>query len=261
MKDSTILDKRRTQKWLMGILVAVFWVGVWQIVSIAVGQELLVPAPLVVVQTWLRLAAGVRFWQSTAMSLLRVVLGFTAAVGAGCILAVLTARFPLARRLLSPVLHILRAAPVASFIILAMFWMKSNILPVFIAFVMVLPVVWSNVEKGIQETRKELLEMAQVFHLGWWKTMRCIRIPSVMPYLMAASTTGLGFAWKSGVAAEVLSPPLHSIGKGLQEAKTYLEMPEVFAWTATVVALSIFLEKLLLFIARRLGKRYNTGVS
>lgn len=260
MKRSTILDSFQSRKWLMGILAAVFWVALWQIVSMAVGQELLVPAPLVVVKTWLRLAAGVRFWQSAGMSLLRVMLGFLAAVGAGCIFAVLTARFSLARMILTPVLHILRSVPVASFIILAMFWIKSNYLPVFIAFVMVLPVIWSNVEKGIQETSRELREMARVFQLGWWKTMRYIRIPSVMPYLMAASTTGLGFAWKSGVAAEVLSPPLLSIGKGLQEAKTYLEMPEVFAWTATVVALSILLEKVLLFTAQQLGKRYNTGL-
>ena len=123
---------------------------------------------------------------------------------------------------------------------------------------MVVPAVWGNVEKGIRETDAGLLEMAKVYRLGWWKTLVRVRIPSVMPYFLAAATTGLGFAWKSGIAAEVICRPAMSIGRQLQDAKVYLETPEVFAWTAVVVALSMVLEKGLLLAVRRL-KRYNTG--
>ena len=174
------------------------------------------------------------------------------------LLAVLTVRFRAADVLLSPLLKIVRAAPVASFIILALVWIRTNTLPAFIAFLMVVPVVWGNVEKGIRETDAGLLEMAKVYRLGWWKTLVRVRIPSVMPYFLAAATTGLGFAWKSGIAAEVICRPAMSIGRQLQDAKVYLETPEVFAWTAVVVALSMVLEKGLLLAVRRL-KRYNTG--
>lgn len=90
------------------------------------------------------------FWKAAGASLLRVAGGFLAAVAAGCAAAVLTARFSLARALLAPVLHIVRAAPVASFIILALVWFRTDVLPLFIAFLMVVPVVWANVEKGIR---------------------------------------------------------------------------------------------------------------
>ena len=184
--------------------------------------------------------------------------GRAAALAAGSLLAVLTVRFRAADVLLSPLLKIVRAAPVASFIILALVWIRTNTLPAFIAFLMVVPVVWGNVEKGIRETDAGLLEMAKVYRLGWWKTLVRVRIPSVMPYFLAAATTGLGFAWKSGIAAEVICRPAMSIGRQLQDAKVYLETPEVFAWTAVVVALSMVLEKGLLLAVRRL-KRYNTG--
>ena len=186
--------------------------------------------------------------------------GFLAAVAAGCAAAVLTARFSLARALLAPVLHIVRAAPVASFIILALVWFRTDVLPLFIAFLMVVPVVWANVEKGIRATDPTLLEMARVYRFGRLKTLLRVQLPSVMPYFLAACTTGLGFAWKSGIAAEVICRPGLSIGRQLQDAKIYLETPEVFAWTATVVALSILLEKGLLRLAKRLGRRYNTAV-
>lgn len=87
---------------------------------------------------------------------------------------------------------------------------------------MVVPVVWANVERGIRETDERLLEMAAVFRMSWWKTLLRVRIPSVMPYFLTACTTGLGFAWKSGIAAEVICRPAASIGRQLQDAKTYL---------------------------------------
>lgn len=60
----------------------------------------------------------------------------------------------------------MRAAPVASFIILALVWIRSSQLPAFIAFLMVVPVVWGNVEKGLREIDGGLLEMAQVYRLS-----------------------------------------------------------------------------------------------
>ena len=90
--------------------------------------------------------------------------------------------------------------------------------------------------------------------------MKKLYLPSVQPFFLTAAVNGLGFAWKSGVAAEVICRPDFSIGKQLQDAKTYLETPEVFAWTAVVILLSLLLERLLLKVAavahRKGGERH-----
>ena len=57
--------------------------------------------------------------------------------------------------------------------------------------------------------------------------------------------TGLGFAWKSGIAAEVIALPALSVGKNLYDAKIYLERADLFAWTLAVILLSLGLEALL----------------
>ncbi len=258
MRRSIIKDKMGI-RFLRAAGVTLFWLAAWEGIALWVGQELLVPSPLVVGKTLLRLISSRLFWQTAGWSLLRVAVGFLAAVAVGSVTAVLTARSSVARTLLSPVLRVVRAAPVASFIILALVWIRTDALPAFISFLMVVPMVWGNVEKGIAEIDPQLLEMAKVYRFGWWRTLVRVQIPSVMPYFMAACTTGLGFAWKSGIAAEVICRPAWSIGKQLQDAKIYLETPEVFAWTAVVIVLSLVLEKLLLYAARRFGKRYNTG--
>lgn len=229
-----------------------FWLAVWQVVSLAVGQELLVPAPAVVLGTLTRLIGTAEFWLVTGLSLLRVMIGFVAGVIVGCIAAVLTTRFRLADAVLSPALRVVRAAPVASFVILALVWIPTGRLPAFISFLMVVPVVWDNVAAGIRSQDRDLLEMASVFRFGTWQTLRRVRIPAVLPFLAAACTTGMGLAWKSGVAAEVIGRPELSIGGQLQDAKVYLETPAVFAWTITVVALSLALERLLRLAMARL---------
>ncbi len=234
-----------------GVAVAVFWIGIWWLIAALVRQELLIPTPLAVVKTLLTLLPTALFWESVGMSLARIVLGFLAALLCGTALAVLTTRFSLVRAVFSPLLHIIRAAPVASFIILTLVWIDYDIIPAFIAFLMVLPIVWVNVEEGIRRTDKGLLEMAAVYAVPRHRVLTRLYLPSVKPYFTTACVNGLGFAWKSGVAAEVICRPDLAIGNRLQLAKITLETPEVFAWTAVVIVLSLVLEKALLRLTRK----------
>ena len=234
------------KKILKGIAVAAFWLGIWWLIAALVRQQLLIPTPLAVVQALWSLVKTVAFWKTVALSLVRICAGFAAALVTGVALAVLTTRFATVHALLSPLLHIVRAAPVASFIILTLVWIDYDLIPAFIAFLMVLPIVWVNVEEGIRRTPKALLEMASLFRVRPLRVLTRIYLPAVKPFFLTACVNGLGFAWKSGVAAEVICHPDWAIGSRLQDAKIYFETPEVFAWTAVVIALSMLLEKALL---------------
>jgi NitT/TauT family transport system permease protein len=126
---------------------------------------------------------------------------------------------------------------------------------------MVLPIVWGNTKSGIISTDKSLLEMGQVYKFSRIKTFSMIYIPSVMPYFMAAFTSGLGLGWKAGVAAEIICLPRHSIGIQLNNAKIYLETVDLFAWTAAVIIISVILRKLLVYLALKASKKYGRQVS
>lgn len=247
----------RAKNLLWGMTAALFWLAVWTAVALAVNQELLVPTPWAVAVTLWKQAGAKVFWQAAGASLLRVTAGFLAGAAVGAVLGVLTAHFPPAGRLLSPLLKVVRATPVASFIILAFVWLVTDILPAFIAFLMVVPIVWGNVDKGIRQQDPKLMEMAQVFRWGRVTTLLHLRIPSVMPYFLSGCTTALGLAWKSGIAAEVICRPSYSIGRLLQTAKSHLETPQVFAYTAAVILFSVALERLLVGLAKKAGSRYN----
>lgn len=227
-----------------------FWLGVWQLASMAVGLTLLLPGPVTVARTLWRLLPEAEFWKSVALSLVRVLSGFAAGTMLGVLLAALTAASPLCDALLSPAVRLMRTVPVASFIVLALLWLRSAVLPAVIACIVVLPVVWGNVRAGIAAVDGGLLELARCYRFGRGKTLRLIYIPSVLPYFRAAVLSAAGMGWKAGVAAEVLCQPSFSIGAHLYNAKIYLETEQLFAWTLVVIVLSLAFEKLLQFAVR-----------
>ena len=165
-----------------------------------------------------------------------------------------TCASPWADRLLSPAIRVVRAAPVASFILLVLLWTGRNKVPAVIAALMVMPVVWDSLSRGIQAADPKLLELARCYRFSRWKTAALIYLPSLRPQLLSALTTATGLAWKSGVAAEVLCLPEPSLGQRIYYTKYYLDIPELFAWTAVTVALSMVLERLLRACLGRWGR-------
>ena len=241
---------------LPGVLaVLLFWTALWALLARFVGQELLLPSPLQVLKKLVSLAGTGSFWLATGRSILRVLAGLLSATVLGVLLAVLTEKSRLARRLLAPAMTLVKSTPVASFIILALLWLGRDVLPAFITALMVLPVVWANVSAGLAGRDPQLLELARVFRLPRGRILRHITIPSVLPHFRAALRSSLGMGWKAGIAAEVLTVPPLSIGKNIFEAKLYLETTELFAWTLTVIVLSLVIEGILLRLVGRIGRK------
>ena len=99
--------------------VAAFWLGIWFLLALRTGTDLLLPGPGTVLRRLFRLAGERVFWQATGHTLLRILIGYVAGVLSGTILAALTAWSRHAAALLSPLGRMVKATPVASFIILA----------------------------------------------------------------------------------------------------------------------------------------------
>ena len=247
--------KARLRKLPTTLAVLLFWTALWALLARLVGQELLLPSPLRVLEELFSMAGTEAFWLATSRSILRVLAGLLSATVLGVLLAALTEYSALARQLLSPVMTLVKSTPVASFIILALLWLGRDILPAFITALMVLPVVWANVSAGLSGRDRQLLELALVYRLPRRRVLRRITLPSVLPHFRAALRSSLGMGWKAGIAAEVLTVPPHSIGKNIFEAKLYLETPELFAWTLTVILLSLVIERILLRLVERIGQK------
>ena len=251
------LRSPRLRNFLKKTAVTALWLVLWQLVYMAVDMELLVASPAAVVRRLWILGGTSAFWMNALLSLGRITAGFLLGCGAGVLLAAACCRFAFARAFFSPAVTVVKSTPVASFIILALVWLTGQWVPVFIAFLIVLPVVYANVSEGIRATDPALLEMAAVYGMPRRRRLTAMTVPSVMPYFMAACRSALGMAWKAGVAAEVIGVTRNSVGRELYYAKIYLETADMFAWTAVVVVMSLLLEKGFVTAMERISRRYH----
>ena len=229
----------------------VFWLIVWQLLAMFVNNDILLVTPLEALKALLGEASKLTFWQTVGMSLVRILIGFGAGFLVAVVLSVLSFRFSLLEILLSPVMTLLKAVPVVSFVVLLLIWWGSSFLSVAICFLVVLPNLYINTLAGLKSTPKSLLEMARVFRLPFWNSFFYIYRPALKPFLLSGLSISLGMCWKSGVAAEVIGTPSFSIGEQLYLSKIYLDTAGVFAWTAVTILLSCVFEKVCMHLVQK----------
>lgn len=233
------------------LLVLGFWLGVWQVAAVVVGHDVLLVTPGGALGRLVELVGTAEFWGSVAHSLARIAGGFLAAAVVGVLAAAWAATSRVVDALVTPLATVIRSVPVVSFIILVLIWADSGRLAFVVSFLMVVPIVYTNVLTGIRHRDPALLEVAAVFDVPPARRLPALDVPAVLPYFVAACQIGVGFAWKSGIAAEVIGLPDGSIGERLYEAKIFLSTPDLFAWTAVIIAVSFGFERLVLVLLRR----------
>ena len=248
------LLKQKTIHKLLSVALALL---VWQAGAMALDLNLLLVTPLEVVKRLFTLVGESDFWRTLLFSFSRIVLGFALAFALGCLLGVLSGKWPLLETLLWPYVITIKTVPVASFIILSLIFFSARQLSTFISFLMVFPVIYSNVLEGIRSTDKELLEMGQVFRIPWIRRLGYIYLPHLKPFLFSACSVALGMSWKSGVAAEVIGVASGSIGEKLYESKVYFITEDLLAWTVVIVLVSVLFEKLFLRLMKAAFDRWE----
>lgn len=208
-----------------------------------VNKPLYMPSPIETFSSLGGLIVTQDFWLSVAYTFYRVVLGLIISFVLGVLLAFLASKVGVLESLLRPLMAAVKSTPVMSVIVLALVWFSSSFVPVFSCILLCLPIFYTNTLSGIRSVDKSLLEMAAVFKVRHRRLIQEIVIPSVLPHIYSALAVSLGFSWKSVVAAEVLSSPKYSMGFKLYATKLYLDTPALFAWTLTIIVISLFVEK------------------
>lgn len=237
------------------LLAIIFWLSLWQFAHTYVGEVILLPSPVNVIEKLYTMLFESQFWSAVMGSLARITIGFISACIVGIIISVLAYSFKLIKILIEPLMMIIKAIPVVSFVILALVWINSKNISVFISFLMVVPIIYTNVLKGLETMDEELLEMADIFKVSNIKKVLYIYIPSVMPFFVSGISIGIGFCWKSGIAAEVIGLPSNSIGENLYNAKIFLDTTSLFAWTAAMIIISIIYEKVIIKLIESISHR------
>lgn len=236
-----------------------FWLCVWQVAAVLMKESIVFVGPLDMLRSLWEQMCGKEFWISTGNSALKIMFGFGTAFGSAVVMAGISFQIKWIKILLDPVVQLAKSVPVASFVVLLLILAGSENLSVFIVFLMVFPIIYVNMGQGLECVDTKMLEMCRVFKMSSWKKFLYIYRPAFLPFLISGSRVALGMSWKSGVAAEIIGIPRHSIGERLYMAKIYLNTESLFAWTLVIILLSLLFEKVFLQILKMLGGKTLKG--
>ena len=193
MTSTTRRKRNKIKLWAVAA-----WLMIWQLVSMWIGQEILLVSPAVVFLRLLELLPTGEFWRSVMFSVIRITGGFLLAAAAGVTAAGFAVKFRRAEEFLRPFVLTIKAIPVASFVILVLIWVPSRNLSVVISFLMVFPILYTNVLDGEKQMDRSLLEMAQVFELSRPVRLRYLYLPQILPYFRTGCSVALGPLLESG---------------------------------------------------------------
>ena len=234
-----------------------FWIMVWQIVAIVVDSTLLLASPFEVVQSLVYWLSQLEFYGAILNSTLHILLGFTMGCLIAAVLAAITYKIPMVKPWIMPLMHLVQTIPIASFIILLLIWYPSKYLSLIISLLMVLPLVYIQLDKGLNQLDSGLNDVTKVFHIHGVNHFRYILFPQLFPWLSTGLTMGISLCFKAGIAAELIGLPDHFLGSYLYQAKIFLASADLLAYTVVIIVISMVARKLINLLMAWMMERIN----
>ena len=249
MTTSIMKTNKRIKKAIYTTLAILFWIALWHIVARRINLTLILPTPSDTLKVIFSLAGEGEFWQICLSSVRTIFLGALSGIVLGALVAVISYFSEPLKYLFSPLMSLVKATPIVSFIILFLIWIGRDKIPFYISLMMVVPIVSSNILKGLESIDRDLVEAIRVYRLPFSKAFKLLYRHSLMPYILSALQSAVALSWKAGIASEVLCSPAGTLGTMLSESQIYLETPTLFAYTVVTVVISVILEKIVVTIS------------
>ncbi len=235
-------------KHIRRLIIVLIWILIWQIASMMTGLELLLASPVAVLRTIVNMLVTKQFYIIIMHSMFNIGSGLIAGIFIGILLGICAGRYKAVADFIEIPLQLMKALPVAAFIILLLMWFGSRNVSRIISAMVVIPMITTGVTEGITHTDIRLIHMAQVYDMSMFNRFRYVYMTGVYPYLKAQLKIALGMCFKAGISAEIIGLVSDTIGTSMYYAKLYLLSSELFAWSIVVIVISCVVEKIILSI-------------
>ena len=227
---------------------------VWIVAYYAVGNDSIMPSFSETLVTFFSLFAKGEFYLALGGTLLRTVISFVVSFVLAFGLALLSYKVWWVKKVLSPIVSIVRVLPTIAVVLLLLVWTNSFIAPIIVALLVVFPTTYTGVESVLSSIDEKQLEMCKVFGVDEKTVLKKVKIPQILPSTINIAGTALSLTLKLMVAAEVLSYTTDSIGNYLQLAKLYDNTVIMMALVLVTVVIGVVIEMVFSLISKKAGK-------
>ena len=250
MENSSANKKR-----IYGAASVALLILLWELAALIVASDHIMPGPWTTLLATLRLFTAKSFLTVVGSTVLRGLAGFAIAAASGIILGIIGGLSDTFHAFMKPWIIVVRSTPVVAFVLLALIWLDSDTVPVFIGILTMFPMVYLNIVEGIRSVDPKIVEMASFYKVGRRRLVREVYLPSIEPFAVSGISSAVGIGWRAIVVGEVLSVPQYGIGTVMHSAQTFLQVDVLIAWTLVTILFGALFERLIRFIDSRLNSR------
>lgn len=222
----------------------------WYIAASIINLEMILPSPVESFRRLFLLFEKSYFWQAVLGTLTRSLISFCISFVIASALSIISFVFEPIKKILSPLVVLLRSVPTMSIILISLIWFKNAVAPMVISAIITFPILYSGFSSSLQEIDPKIVEMSDFYRVPFFRKLFNLFLPYVGPSSLNTIQSGLSFNVKLIIAAEVLASTTQSMGRYMQVSKVYLDTAELLGWTIMAILLSYFLEFVIVVIKR-----------
>ena len=240
-KENRKLSAIKNLPWdsyITGFFAVLGAIAIWQALSHYQVNFVLsfenIPTPLVVGDQFLKLLATEEFYLHIGASLQRIAIAFGAASLFGVLLGIFMGRSKLISNIMMPYIEILRPIPAVAWIPLSILMLpteESSI--IYITFLGAFFPIVLNTLHGVEQTPKSLIRASESLGASKRSIMWHVILPGALPSIMAGLAIGMGVAWFSLLAGEIISGQ-YGIGYFTWNSYSLVEYPNIIIGMLTI---------------------------
>jgi NitT/TauT family transport system permease protein len=186
-----------------------------------------VPSPEMVLESLMRVTRDNKFLSHVFLSCRRIFIGFAMAATVAVPLGLVMGRFRLVREIVFPVSEVLRPIPAIAWVPMSiMLWPSNEESIIFITFLGSFFPILLNTLHGMTMVDPVLVRAAQCLGAREAAIFREVYFPATLPHVFTGLTVGMGVAWVSLIAAEMISGQF-GIGYFTWEAYSLVQYPDI----------------------------------
>ncbi|EAQ02568.1 taurine ABC transporter, permease protein [Pseudooceanicola batsensis HTCC2597] len=220
-------------------------IGLWWLATVGGLSEL--PSPWAVLTRMIELALDGQLWEDTFASLRRVMIGFVL----GSVIAVptgfLMGWYRVARAVIDPWVQFFRVIPPLAIIPLAIVTMGIDETPkIFVIFLAAFLSAVVSTYQGVVSVDKTYINAARVLGANDRVIFTQVIIPASTPFILVGFRIGLGSAWATVVAAELIAAQ-SGLGFRMQQAQLYYDLPTIFVSLVAIGILGLIMDRIVVW--------------
>lgn len=216
----------------------------WIILGALVDNPIKLPSFFDVLIRMKDLALTPIFYESFAITLWRSLSGLVVAMIVAIVLGVASGLNVKFKEYFEPIYIILKSIPNISYILIVLIWSSSAFTMRVISFMVMFPVAYSNIVKGMESIDSDYLDVMKIYPESLMYEIIHVYLPLISPYIMSSISVGMGLTFKVGIMAEIIGSLSSGVGRQFQICRINVDMIGTFAWTLWLILILILLEKI-----------------